>query len=88
MYSYIYNFQLNFISDILAHDILLDITQSSYFKIKNITKNYEKYLPEIKDSILLTKGSKYQFEYNALSEKMNFVIKKREVIKYKINEEK
>ena len=87
LYSYIYNFQLNFISDILEHDILLDITQSSFFKIKNITKNSEKYLPEIKDSILLTKGSKYQFEYNALSEKMNFVIKKREVIEYKINEE-
>ena len=88
---YVYqNMNFIFISDTLEDDTLLDIYPNKNFNIKKISDNSDEFLPIINGQILLKKGSKYRLEYNyksSESSSINIVIKKREVIYYKPNEE-
>ena len=81
-----YHIKLSFISDILDDDVFIYIYKGFDFKMTKVTNNTEERITFIRDSLLLNKGSKYRLVYDPSFE-MNAVIKKREIIDYKINDE-
>ena len=78
---------LHFNSDILENDTLIDIYPGNCFTVTNITDNKTQILKITDNTILLKKGSKYQFDFENNIKDINLAIKKREILRYKKNDE-
>ena len=82
---------LTIVSEVLAQDIIIDISCDLYSDIKiiNISENIEEdIIIKGSNSLELKKGSKYKFiRLLGGLEKINFGLKKREIIKYNKDDE-
>ena len=79
---------LTFTTEALKEDILLDIYPGEKMKIMKILDTSEEEQIEIKNnSAQLSKDSKYKIEFHENSDKFEIAIKKREIMKYKIDDE-
>ena len=79
---------LTFTTEALKEDILLDIYPGEKMKIMKILDTSEEEQIEIKNnSAQLSKDSEYKIEFHENSDKFEIAIKKREIMKYKIDDE-
>jgi len=82
------NNNLNFFTEFLKENVLLDIYPGENIKIKKISKTGSEETPEIKNNFIkLAKDYKYTIEYSLYSNQIEIAIKEREIFHYNKNDE-